>query len=255
MNIALPALLIFLLLLPGFIFRSRYKRAERSSLDYSPFGQVVTEGVLWALCAHIVWLFLSYLLFSKCVDSAALLTLLTASSKDQSEAIAAVARDSRWITSYFVTIVFASFTISSAARHLISRFRLDRASCILSPLFRFHHAPWYYLLTGADFEEESEPDFIVVSAVVNIAGEGVLYTGVLSEFFANAEGQLDRLILRDVMRRPISKDKEPIHVILKSESESRFYPIDGDYFVLRYEEAITLNVEYVRLVEPPTVEA
>ncbi len=30
----------------------------------------------------------------------------------------------------------------------------------------------------------------------------------------------------------------------------RFYPIDGDYFVLRYAEAITFNVEYVIVTEP-----
>lgn len=195
---------------------------------------------------------LSDLLFSKNVDSAALLTLLTATSKDQSQsdAIAIVARDSQWIASYFATIFVASFTISSFSRYVISRFRLDRAASQLSPLFRFHHAPWYYLLTGADFEKKVEPDFIVISAIVNVAGEGVLYTGVLSEFFANSDGQLDRLILRDVMRRPISKDKATVDITLSSNSDSRFYPIDGDYFVLRYEEAITLNVEYVRLVEP-----
>ena len=31
--------------------------------------------------------------------------------------------------------------------------------------------------------------------------------------------------------------------------EERFYPIDGDYFVLRYAEAITLNVQYLRFTE------
>lgn len=51
MNVALPALIVFLLLLPGFIFRTNLKRSERTSLDYSPFGHVVAEAVLWAL-AH-----------------------------------------------------------------------------------------------------------------------------------------------------------------------------------------------------------
>lgn len=68
----------------------------------------------------------------------------------------------------------------------------------------------------------------------------------LEEFFINFDGQLDRVILSAVMHRPLSKDK------LVNESEghdesSRFYPIDGDYFVLRYSEAITLNVEYIKL--------
>lgn len=43
MNVALPALIVFFLLLPGFIFRTNLKRVERTSLDFSPFRQVVAE--------------------------------------------------------------------------------------------------------------------------------------------------------------------------------------------------------------------
>jgi len=32
MNVALPALIVFFLLLPGFIFRTNLKRAERTSV-------------------------------------------------------------------------------------------------------------------------------------------------------------------------------------------------------------------------------
>ena len=56
MNFALPAVVVFALLLPGFIFRSRLKRVERTSLDYSPFGTVVAEAVFYAACLHGLWL-------------------------------------------------------------------------------------------------------------------------------------------------------------------------------------------------------
>lgn len=109
-------------------------------------------------------------------------------------------------------------------------------------------APWYYLLTGADLAEDDVPDFIVVSAIVNVSGKAYLYTGILEEFFVDAEGKLDRVVLQEVMRRPIGADKNA-HEAEGGEASSRFYPIDGDYFVLRYSEAITLNVEYVKLIE------
>jgi hypothetical protein len=48
MNVALPALIAFFILLPGFIFRTNLKRAERTSLDFSPFGQIVAEAILGA---------------------------------------------------------------------------------------------------------------------------------------------------------------------------------------------------------------
>lgn len=47
------------------------------------------------------------------------------------------------------------------------------------------------------------------------------------------------------MRRPLEADKP-----VSSAVESRFYPVDGDYFVLRYTETITLNIQYIKLGDP-----
>jgi hypothetical protein len=246
MNLAFPALVAFLILLPGFVFRSRLKLAERTSLDYSPFGQIVTEGLLFAVAVHTLWLALAYLLFSRTVDPTVLLRLLGSDQAGQSAATAAVGRDFRWVSSYFITLLFASFALARIARKLVTRYRLDREGGRFNSIFRFHLAPWYYLLTGADFETDEVPDFIVVSAIVNVSGKAYLYTGILEEFFFDPEGKLDRLILQEVMRRPITADKAMTD---PGDLSPRFYPIDGDYFVLRYSEAITLNVEYVKLIE------
>ena len=100
MNVALPTLVTFIILLPGFILRSRFKRIERSTLDYSPFGQIAIEGV-------------------------------------------------------------------------VTKFKLDREGLFCSQFFRFHGAPWYYLLTGADFSKEEVPDLIVLTAIVDVAGEAI----------------------------------------------------------------------------------
>lgn len=70
--------------------------------------------------------------------------------------------------------------------------------------------------------------------------------GILEEFFVDADGGLDRLILRDVMRRPIESDKKADEV---DGGASRFYLVEGDYFVLRYDETITLNVQYLKISE------
>ena len=48
------------------------------------------------------------------------------------------------------------------------------------------------------------------------------------------------------MRRPLGKDKPAGDAPPAGE---RFYAVDGDYFVLRYAEAVTLNVEYILLAE------
>lgn len=246
MNLALPALIVFLLLLPGFIFRTRLKRAERTSLDFSPFGQVAAEAVLWALFAHLVWLAVSYFAFGQRFDPVVLIKLLSASPSGQAEATEAVGRGFGSISWYFGTLLFSSFFIPKAVRSGISKYRLDRAGSPLSSAFRFHGAPWYYLLTGADFTKDEAPDLIIISAIVEIAKEAVLYQGILDEFFVDSEGQLDRLVLQNVARRPISADKTGAETGDGSDP-NRFYDIDGDSFVLRYSEAITLNVQYIKL--------
>lgn len=56
MNLALPAVVVFILMLPCFVARSRLKRTERRQLDYAPFGQIVTEALVWACLLHVAWL-------------------------------------------------------------------------------------------------------------------------------------------------------------------------------------------------------
>jgi hypothetical protein len=245
MNVALPALIVFFLLLPGYIFRTHLKRAERTSLDFSPFGQVAVEAILWALALHLLWLSAAHVIFRRDVDPVVLMELLSSAATTQASAADAVARQFNWVAFYFGTLICVSYVLPKTVRSIISRYRLDRADARFSTLFRFHQAPWYYLLTGADFNPGEEPDFIVVSAVVEVGKEPMLFVGVLDEFYVDAEGQLDRLVLQEVVRRPFSADKTTNPEA--DGPESRFYPIDGDSFVLRYSEAITLNVQYVRL--------
>jgi hypothetical protein len=248
MNLALPALVVFVLLLPGFIARSRHKQAERLSLDYSPFGAVVSEAVVWALALHLLWLGAAWLLAGRVLRPELLFLLLSSDAAAQSHALQQVAEQAGPVGGYLASLIAFAHLGPTALRALIVRFGWDRAGSPAARLFRFHEAPWYYLLSGADFAPGQRPDFIAVSAIVDVATRPMLYTGILDDYFVDRDGQLDRLILQDVMRRPLDADK-PVGAGSGAVplGESRFYRVDGDYFVLRYAEAITLNIEYIQL--------
>ena len=192
-----------------------------------------------AAVAHLLWLSLTWLLLGQRFEPIVLMQLLSSAPASQVAAVAAVADDFASIAAYFVTLLFASFAFPMLLRSAITKYRLDRASSPLRPMLRFHEAPWYYLLTGADFEREHAPDFVIVAAIVEIGKEAMLYTGVLDSFYFDADGQLDRLVLQGVSRRPLANDKTVV------DDANRFYPVDGDSFVLRYSEMITLNVQRV----------
>ena len=241
MNLALPALVVFLLLLPGAIVRGRIKRVERQSIDYSPLGQVVAETVVWSAALHALWLSAAYLFRGELLHTDVLLRLLSAEPVAQTRALDAVAAQAGEVAAYGGSLLAAAYLAPLLLRLAIVRWRLDQQNAWLSPLLRFNQAPWYYLLSGADFPRDKAPDLIAISALVDIAGAPFLFTGLLQNFYLNPEGQLDRVVLSQVMRRPLAADKG------SADEAQRFYPVDGDCFVLRYSDAITLNVEYIVL--------
>ena len=254
MNFALPAILLFLIVLPGFLFRGRLKRVEQTSLDYSPFGRIVAGGVLWAIALHLVWLGVADLL-GWTVRADALIGLLSSSPHLQDEAVGAVTATPLRVLAYFLSLYAFALFVPAGVRWAISRWRLDRAGAPFASVFRFYEAPWYYLLTGADFDDP--PFGVSVAAAVDIAGQPFLYVGTLVDFFFDATGQLDRLVLESVARRPLSRDKPDSDDIV-GDASRRFYDVEGTYFVLRYAEIVTLNVNHFRLEpvddgDPPDV--
>jgi hypothetical protein len=128
---------------------------------------------------------------------------------------------------YLICLYSIAFGIGAVSRWSIKKYRLDRYH-----FFRID-SPWYYLFKG-----EGQADGVKIAATMEIAGNSFLYVGVLENFFINKEGNIDRLVLVSASRRHLKNDKGTL-----SESE-RFYPIDGHYFVLKYDEIKNLNVEY-----------
>lgn len=190
MNIALPALIVFIILLPGFVFRSGLKRAERTSVDFSPFGRAVAEAVVWAVLIHIALLALSSAVFARQFEPTVLMNLLSSAPAAQAHAAQLVGAEFATIAGYFGFVLLFSYAIPIFVRTAITKFRLDRDSARFSSVFRFHDAPWYYLLTGADFTENEQPDMIIISGIVEVAKEAILYVGVLDDFYFDSEGQL-----------------------------------------------------------------
>ncbi|MCW7539628.1 hypothetical protein OOT46_17430 [Aquabacterium sp. A7-Y] len=246
MNIALPAVVVFLLVLPGFLVRMRFKRVERSVLDASPFGRVATEATILATLLHIFWILLGAGLFDRHFELRLLLNLLGSHPEAQRDASERIGAQADWLAFYFVSLYLASWLLPTLARDFVSARRWDRLGSRFGRVLRFNDAPWYYLLSGADFAPGEVPDLILISAVVNVGKEPWLYVGVLDDYFMTPSGDLDRLVLQNVRRRRLADDREGPD----ADAPDRFYAIDGDYLVLRYTESTTVNVKYVKLPAP-----
>ena len=255
MNVAFSALLVFLLLLPGFLFRTYFKRAEKVVLDIKPFGQAAIDAFLTALVLDLVWYALSSALTGARADFKALLTLVAGEKSSELEgAIAELARDPWHPGLFFASLYAFAIVAGFSLRRIVTRLKLDRRGAPLANLLRFD-TPWYYLFTG--YDRAAPPNGVAIGAVVSLGGIAYLYTGVLVEYFLDDQGQLNRLVLASAARRPLSEDAPEESDASPSEgsaaveasprADERFYPIEGDYFVLRYSEVLTLNVRYLDL--------
>ncbi|MCS4510932.1 hypothetical protein [Xylophilus ampelinus] len=121
MNVALPALIVFLILLPGFVFRAGLKRSERVTFDYSPFGQVVAEAVLRACVLRMVRLLVAFLA-NESLALKILMLLLSSDPAGQSGAIAAVGRRQSAVVVYFASRLAASFALPTWLRRCVTRY-------------------------------------------------------------------------------------------------------------------------------------
>ena len=243
MNIAFPALLVFLIILPGFIFRFSFRISEKTVIDQTPFATAFVKGVVISALFHLPWSLICRLIGHP-VDYNALLMLLASPQRELAlvTIISDVANEFPRIVLYFVSLYIFSAALGRLLRYAVVKFKLDRNE-IIGPFVKFD-TPWYYLFSG--YHESFNVDGVVISAIVEIDKTGYIYTGLLKEYFFSPDGTLERIVIEMAMRRELSNDRKSDENNLE-EHFQRYYKIDGDYFVLRYSEIKTLNIEFIRV--------
>lgn len=269
MNIAFPALVIILLISPGVLFSYSYRKGFfwRSPVSLGPIQDEIGSGTLWALALNGLGVGISELAL-RGINFEALLALLTGwppvdASRIQSY-IDAVAEHSGSIILYLLLINLAGVLLGYLLHAVVRRNHLDLRYNFL----RFSNE-WYYIFSGEarvfDVPEEERSvasikeflstnlDFVFISAVVLQGEEPVLYWGILSDYFFNSEGKLDRIVLEQAQRRFLTADREDEKDQQTPVEDERFYEIRGDYFLVQYQNVQTLNIEYKVLSENSAV--
>ena len=249
MNFALPAITLLLLLLPGILAVQGFLgRIGRKTSD--PVGQA---GLTWAglvalLIAPFIHLLLGgalHLLTARTPDLHAIFVLLSGRFDDAAEfrrAIDSVTGAPWQVPAYFLIASLLGLMLGSVAQRIVRSMQLDRTF----PAFRFA-SDWHYLFEGEIRSDLPRPDFVVVAATVEHAGTCYLYVGVLRHYAVDRQGELARLHLNSVVRRPIGEDRASGQQQQMPDRSGRFYPITGDELVIVFRDVRTLNVRYMYL--------
>jgi hypothetical protein len=263
MNFAFPALLVFLLVLPGIILRYSYARGPWGWASPTSMRRVSEElayGVTFALVLHAVWLAIVRRLgFQPDVEAMVLMLLgnFGEGSEHLDRVLDSVAGYYPGIAGYLVSLYSAAGVAGNLGHRAVRRLRLDH----LTKIFRFDNY-WFYMLTGEvlDFRENAEDgrevDGVYCSAVVDHASGSYLYRGIVSDFTFDRDGTLDTIVLMDAHRRELTDDRaegEPRPPMGPAAPDERYYEIRGDFLILRSTEFRTLNLDYFAVTLEETV--
>ena len=261
MNVAFPAVIIALLILPGIVFRYAYSRGSwgwTSPVSFRSASDELAYGAIFAVVLHYAALW-SASLIGYSADFRSLLGFLTGNfgpnGVDYQTAFESVERYAPQMGIYFLGLTGAAAVAGRLSHWAVRKWRLDHKTQIL----RFKNE-WYYLLSGevlqfAESEQSRTVDGVFLSAVVDHAKESFLYRGIVEDWSFDSDGNLDNVRLTLAHRRNLGADTKGKATVKTGEfvpADDRYYEIRGDVFVLRYSEMRTINLDYFELAEENT---
>lgn len=252
MNIALSAVLIFILLVPPVIFFLVF-----SFVRDAKGGPKVTilDGIL---LSAVLSVFVHAIAISCFVHQDIrfdiLLRLVSGDLKDISKSISNAEFENVFIgfAQYNAWIVGTMFILGFLLRKLSQQLQLFLR---FPTLFRLR-SHWWELFHGhlkRDSGYETLPfDLIFVDILMKPGSDAVIYSGYLLSFHGNGE-ELDRINLYNVFRRPfkwdenteIENDTHEFGENLKADDPSTAKEIVGDVMTIAYKDILNLNIRYI----------
>ena len=235
MNLALPALILLAVSLPGFIFVYTYKGSLRNyneplvSATAMSMGWVV--GLILGFGSHTIWVLAAQHLTRYTVDLRTVLYLLGGNYDDHvafAHALTTTTAHPYAIATYFGSLYFASAVTGILLHRGVRHFRLDHKVGML----RFNNT-WHYIFWG----DENNVAAVWITVSTRHSDHSCLYAGLLLEYVVLADGSLERLVLTNPVYR-LSLPADP-------SSPSTDCQIPGDRFVLWCKDVNTLNVDFI----------
>ncbi len=241
MNFAFNSIIIILLVLPGFIFTLALYNADEP-FYYTPLTRKTIISTFVSILFLLTYPPLFLKIFNCEINYSTFLEIIAGKNNDHLLQTITSA-NLKCFSIYIITIYFFAYLIGLLFNYVIKKFKLDAR---FNPLRL--ESPWYYLFNGYDWEV-GEPDLVIITAAVELAGKGYLYNGYLETYYLDKNGELDRLILTDTRRRTIENDHKPNEFGNKTKQsiDERFYPIDGHNFLLKYSNIKSLNIQFLQI--------
>lgn len=200
MNIALGTLVIFLLIIPGIIFKRSYfhgvfSRDYTKNNPFDDFAWAIIPGIVFQIFAVLI--VNNFFCASYHINFESLSYLLVGDKDGEKTAnsFADLSNNLGKIIWYNFILWGAAWSFGYGSRKLVRKCKLDRKSRLL----RFNNK-WHYILSGEvlDFKENSfDPkgtvDFVYIDILTKANSSLIIYTGIIKEYFLGNDGGLNAI--------------------------------------------------------------
>ncbi len=244
MNIALSTVILFILLIPGLLFR-RFYYTEEFSKEYfkqSFFGTFISAFIP-SLIFHGIWFYLAGWLGSP-INLAIIGELVSGAGSEQ--AYQNVTDNANKIFFYNVSVAVTAGFMGFVCKSSVRRLKLDRKY----KLFRYQNS-WHYILKGeffdfprASFELQNNNhdaiELTYLDALIDTSEGLILYEGILVDYELSAANGLDYVTLKVAKRKFIDTGKP--HALQSNE-------IKGHIIILPFSQIKNINVSFYSITE------
>jgi hypothetical protein len=240
MNIALSAVIISILLIPPVVFYlslyiGRYPRAiPKFSLFEGILACAVVSLLIHAIAITFIGAEIRFDILMKVLGG----DLKDVESTVKNPELKAAVTD---FATYNAVLLFTMIVLGRLVRLLLLRTGLHSRN----EIFALYNKWWYFF--NGNFADIENHDLVFIDATLDTKDGTVIYSGFLSSFETRG-GELDRIYLRDTVRREFKKYAADHPNQLVNETGDPI-PVPGGTFLLKYASVLTLNANFIVIQE------
>lgn len=238
MSLGIGVLLLLLLLFPGLVFKFGYLNGH-GKYKYPRVGFL--DELLISILPAFFFQFVGFLFVEYILRYSVDFALIYQITMGKGDLAAELLKNS---LIYFFSYTFIIVTIAFFAGLQFSKLSMNYGWYRKLDFLRLH-SDWHFQL----FTDLNNCDLIRIQVLTNIGGKAFIYSGILLEFYTNANNELDRLLMGYVFRRPFDKDKVESELEENDDFFKRYYEVPGDIFIINAKDILNMNISYMDVNE------
>ena len=261
MNIAFPALFVFLLALPGIILRYAYRDwAWKIPVYRLPLGEEIAKSVVSAAVLHLGGCIVAEKI-GYSVNFSDVLTLLTGGfslpPETLKQRLGAMTAHPLAVTSYFLSLYAAAAVLGLLTHYIVRQCRLDHRFRPLRfdnfwhyalnaeiPLFAENRGEYAQMLDISEADLAAQETVTIVSCVVAHGETSFVYFGFPIDYSFDRSGSLEKIVIENVSYQRLLTPEEELAIRSAAGTISRS-SIETDFLVLNASDIHNLAIQYI----------